>query len=245
MNAMRLPALLAALAAAAIVASGFGARFGVWDWRAGFTILRWATYAALGLAAISLVALLVPKLRARGPGALVVALALAASAAAVPLTLLLQARALPPINDISTDTADPPVFVAILPLRAKAPVPASYAGEATASAQRTAYPDIVPIVVAKDPAAAFDAALAAARSMGWTIVASDPASGRIEATATTPWFGFSDDVVIRVAPAARGSRIDVRSVSRVGRSDLGANAKRVRAFTAILEGTASGKPGPR
>ena len=239
MNAIRLPAFLAALAAAAIVASGFGARFGVWDWRAGFTILRWGTYAALGIAALALVALVVPTLRARGPGALVVALALAAGAAAFPLTLLLQARALPPINDITTDTANPPAFVAILPLRAKAPVQAAYAGDAAANAQRAAYPDIVPIVVAKEPAAAFGAALAAARSMGWTIVASDAASGRIEATATTPWFGFRDDIVIRVAPSERGSRIDVRSVSRVGKSDLGANAKRVRAFAATVAGKAS------
>jgi len=238
MNAARLLAALAAAAAAAVAASGFGVRFGVWDWRAGFSILRWGTYAALGAAALALVALLVPKLRARGGVMLAFALAVGVGAAAVPLYWLQQARALPPINDITTDTATPPAFVAILPLRASAPVASSYAGEATANAQRAAYPDIAPIVVAKERAAAFDAALAAARSMGWTIVAADAAAGRIEATATTPWFGFSDDIVIRVAPAERGSRIDVRSVSRVGRSDLGANAKRVRAFAAILTGKA-------
>jgi uncharacterized protein (DUF1499 family) len=70
--------------------------------------------------------------------------------------------------------------------------------------------------------------------MGWEIVAADVAAGRIEATATTPWFGFRDDIVVRVAPASAGSRIDVRSVSRVGKSDLGANAKRIRAFLARL-----------
>ena len=150
------------------------------------------------------------------------------------------AQTVPPIHDITTDTANPPAFVAILPLRAAAPVPAGYAGETAASAQRAAYPDIVPIVVAKAPGVAFDAALAAARSLGWTIVATDAASGRIEATATTSWFGFSDDVVIRVVPAQGGSRIDVRSVSRVGKGDLGANARRVRAFTAIVAGKASG-----
>lgn len=78
------------------------------------------------------------------------------------------------------------------------------------------------------------------RSPGWAVVATDAASGRIEATATTSWFSFSDDVVIRVVPAQGGSRIDVRSVSRVGKGDLGANAKRVRAFTAIVAGKASG-----
>ena len=240
MNATRLLLPVAALAAAAIVASGFGARFGVWDWHAGFTILRWGTYAALGIAAVALVALLVPKLRARGPLGLAVAMLLAGGAAAIPLYWLQQARAVPPINDVTTDPENPPAFVAILPLRADAPVPAAYPGEATARAQRTAYPDLAPIVVPRPPPAAFDAALAAARSMGWTIVAADAASGRIEATATTPWFGFRDDVVIRVAPDARGSRIDVRSVSRVGKSDLGANARRVREYAAIVAGKPPG-----
>lgn len=240
MNATRLLLPVAALAAAAIAASGFGARFGVWDWRAGFTILRWGTYAALGIAAVALVALLVPRLRARGPLGLAIALLLAGGAAAVPLYWLQQARAVPPINDVTTDPENPPAFVAILPLRADAPVPAAYPGAATASAQRAAYPDLAPIVVSKPPAAAFDVALAAARSMGWTIVAADAASGRIEATATTPWFGFRDDVVIRVGADARGSRIDVRSVSRVGKSDLGANARRVREYAAIVAGKPPG-----
>jgi uncharacterized protein (DUF1499 family) len=66
--------------------------------------------------------------------------------------------------------------------------------------------------------------------MGWEIAAADAPSGRIEATAKTPWFGFRDDVVIRVASVGAGSRIDVRSVSRVGRGDLGTNAKRIRAY---------------
>ena len=75
---------------------------------------------------------------------------------------------------------------------------------------------------------------ALARRLGWEIVAVVPAEGRLEATATTPWFGFKDDVVVRVTPAATGSRVDMRSKSRVGRSDLGVNAKRIRAFLAEL-----------
>lgn len=150
MNALRLFPF-SALAAAAVVASGFGARFGVWDWRAGFTILRWGTYASLGIAALAFVALLVPKLRARGSLGLAIALLLAGGAAAVPLYWLQQARAVPPINDVTTDPGNPPAFVAILPLRADAPVPAAYPGEATASAQRNAYPDLVPIVVPRPP----------------------------------------------------------------------------------------------
>jgi uncharacterized protein (DUF1499 family) len=76
----------------------------------------------------------------------------------------------------------------------------------------------------------FDRAVSAARKLGWHVVAAAPAEGRLEATDTTRWFGFKDDVVVRIAPAADGSRVDVRSVSRVGRSDLGTNARRIRAF---------------
>jgi uncharacterized protein (DUF1499 family) len=70
------------------------------------------------------------------------------------------------------------------------------------------------------------------------VVASDPAAGRIEANETTRWFRFTDDVVIRVAPDGAGSRVDVRSVSRVGRSDFGVNAGRIRAYTAALKARA-------
>ena len=104
------------------------------------------------------------------------------------------------------------------------------------TAQRQAYPDIRPIALAAPPAEAFARALDAAKRMGWEIVVADAGTGHIEATATTPWFGFRDDVVVRVTPAAAGSRIDVRSVSRVGKGDLGTNAARVRRYAAMLAG---------
>jgi uncharacterized protein (DUF1499 family) len=170
-----------------------------------------------------------------GLALLAAAIAIGAGVAYVPLHWLQTARAAATINDISTDTANPPAFIAILPLRAASPVPASYPGSETAQAQRRAYPDIAPLELAVAPAAAFARALDAATAIGWEIVAADAVAGRIEATATTPWFGFRDDVVVRVAPTPTGSRIDVRSVSRVGKSDLGANAKRIRAFFARLD----------
>ena len=96
--------------------------------------------------------------------------------------------------------------------------------------QQRFYPDITPLIVAQPPAQMFPQALAAAQEMGWEVVDANERAGRIEATATTFWFGFKDDVVVRLTPAGAGSRIDVRSVSRVGVSDLGANAQRVRAY---------------
>jgi len=234
MKALRALPWVAALVAAAIAASGYGARYGAWDFSTGFSILRYATYAGLAVAAIALVALCIPRTRARNAGVLAVAFVVAAASAALPLYWLQQARTLPPINDITTDLDDPPEFAAIAPLRANAPVSAAYGGKATADAQRSGYPDIGPVDLAQTPAAAFDRALSVARAMGWTIVASDARTGRIEATATTAWFGFRDDVVIRVTPRGSGSRVDVRSHSRVGRGDLGANARRVRDFSARL-----------
>src|SRR5262245_16678051 len=135
MKAIRLLPWLALGVAAAIVASGFGARFGLWDFRAGFAILRFGTYLGLAVAAAALIALLVPRMRAGNVTLLVASVAIALAASALPLSWLWQARAVPPINDITTDTTNPPAFVAILPLRAASPVPADYPGPATAEAQ--------------------------------------------------------------------------------------------------------------
>jgi hypothetical protein len=152
----------------------------------------------------------------------------------VPWNALRQARALPPIHDITTDTRRPPQFVAILPLRAAAPNPAAYGAPVVARAQAAAYPDLRTHRMDAASADAFKRALQATRDMGWEIVAADAAAGRIEATDTTFWFGFKDDVVIRVEADGAGSRVDLRSVSRVGVGDVGANAARIRAYLQAL-----------
>lgn len=227
--------VLALVAVALLLVAGPGTRLALWDFGTGFGLLRWAAFTGLAAAASALAMLLLPRLR-RGHGLLLgVALLLGLGVAFVPWNNLRQAKTVPPIHDISTDTTHPPAFVAILPLRADAPNPATYGGPDVARQQAQAYPDIRPYFTTEAPRPAFDRALRAARAMGWQIIASEPASGRIEATATTLWFGFKDDVVIRVAPAANGSRIDVRSVSRVGKSDVGTNARRIRAYLQRLE----------
>ena len=226
--------VLALLSAVALIASGYGARFGVWDFRFAFTLLRWSLYAGLAIGVLALIALVVPRVRAGNAWNLAAAIVIGLGVAYLPWHWQQVARTVPPINDITTDTANPPVFVAVLPLRAGAPVSPDYPGAETAAKQQSAYPDIRPVDLDLPPDAAFARALDIAKGFGWTIDATDAASGRIEATATTPWFGFQDDVVIRVMPTAHGSRVDIRSHSRVGRSDLGTNAKRIRAFIAKL-----------
>jgi len=226
--------VLAIIAAAAVVASGFGARFGVWTFGIGFEVLRWGVYASFALAAIAFVALVVPKWRTNRAASLAATLVIGLVAGGVPASWFKSVASAPPINDITTDTADPPKFVAIAPLRADARVPTTYPGEAFAQQQHAAYPDIKPVEVEAWSPTAFARALDTAKRMGWTIVAADPVAGRIEATATTPWFGFKDDVVIRITPEPGGSRLDIRSVSRIGQGDLGANAARIRSYVGLL-----------
>ena len=155
----------------------------------------------------------------------------------VPSAVILSARGNPAIHDITTDMDNPPAFVAVLPLRAGAANPPEYAGAETAAQQRRAYPDVQPPVLRSSAGETFDRALAAVRDLGWEVVASDRAAGRIEAVDTTFWFGVKDDVVIRIAetPPAGGTRVDVRSKSRVGVGDLGTNAGRVRELLRRLQ----------
>jgi uncharacterized protein (DUF1499 family) len=235
MSVLRTLALVAAVAAILmLIVAGPGTRFGVWNFRVGLELLRYAAYAGMAAIALSVIVLLATRPRGGALALAGLALVLGGVAVAVPLMFLRRAKGFPPIHDITTDIGDPPQFVAVLPLRKDALNPATYGGDSVAASQRSAYPDIGPITLDLPPGKAFDRALAAANAMGWTIDAADAASGRIEATATTGWFGFKDDVVVRIRPDGARSRIDVRSVSRVGKGDLGTNAARVRTYLARL-----------
>ena len=234
---------LAALCGALELLAGPGYRLGWWTLGAGLQTMRWAATVALATAALALAATLCAAGSGARRGALVgvAGLVLALAVAGPPLHLYWKAARLPHIHDISTDTANAPRFVAVLPLRAGAPNSTDY-DAAVAAEQREGYPDIAPLRLAVPPAQAFELARRVARAMGWDIVAVAPQELRIEATATTLLFGFKDDVVIRVGADGSGSRIDMRSLSRVGGSDLGANAERVRDYLHRLA-AASGEAG--
>ncbi|MGH8738684.1 MAG: DUF1499 domain-containing protein, partial [Burkholderiales bacterium] len=202
---------LALLASLAALAAGLGHRFGLWDYRFGFLVLRGAAWSGLA-GALGCLAAAVWALRARALGALLGALlgvAAGGAACGLPWSMLERAQSAPPIHDISTDTLDPPQFVALAAVRRAAPNGLAYGGAAVAAQQRRAYPDILPLALGAHPSAAFDRCLEAARGLGWQIVSADPAALRIEATATTLFFGFRDDIVIRITPLASASRIDL------------------------------------
>ena len=214
------------ICAAALLLAGLGHRFGWWDYRTGLSILRWSAWAGVAAAGVSLLGLIAP---ARTRLVALAGMPVGLSVFALPWSYEQRRPEGPPIHDITTDTVNPPKFVAVLPLRKDAPNQADYEGPAAARQQK-AYPDIAPATLSLPLHEAFMRSLNAAKALGWEIVAAVPAEGRIEATDTTLFFGFKDDIVIGITPSGDGSRVDVRSVSRVGRSDFGTNANRVRTF---------------
>lgn len=226
---------LALLSGIAALLSAAGTRWNLWDFALGFKVLRWSAYAGIAAACISLAGCIATIRHPLKSGFIwaILGLFISGFVVAVPWYWWQKAKSLPPIHDITTDPKNPPQFVAILSLRKNAPNASEYGGPGIAAQQLRAYPDIAPLFLTLSPEAAFDIALTVSRKMRWKIVNQKKDEGLLEAVDTTFWFGFKDDIVIRIEKADSGSRIDVRSVSRVGRSDLGTNASRIRRF---LEG---------
>jgi len=227
-----LPAAVAVLAVCclfALLLAGFGTRLGIWEFRTGFAILKAAAYCGLALVVIAVLTLYRAAQKRRGMGVLfsVLAIGAAAVAVALPVSWAVKASRVPRIHDISTDLNNPPPFVALAPER---PGRVQYEGAEAAAEQQKAYPDLKTVLLDMPAQQAFARALDTAKEMGWDIAAEVPVEGRIEATATTFWFGFHDDISIRVVPAGVRSLLDVRSSSRVGISDVGTNAARIREF---------------
>jgi uncharacterized protein (DUF1499 family) len=238
------------------ILAGLGAKFGIWSWQFGLGVLTrevgpliMMITLGFGVIALLLAFLIKPRTR-RG-------LIIAALAIIIPVMGFANLKgtqdkvaSLPFIHDVTTDTQDPPTFGAVI-MAERAEVKnvntVEYAGKRAptqakdadgkpvmklvSALQTQAYPEVRTIVLNVSPDTAFSLAEQVARDMGWEIKETDAASGRIDATDTTFWYGFKDDVTIRLRTAeGDGTRVDIRSISRVGGSDIGANAARVEAF---------------
>ena len=206
------------------------------DIEAAIAVFRYGFYVAIAGVALGLATIVParPGDRRRGSVAALLAILIGGAGAWVPLHWFLQVQFRPAINDITTDTANPPPLVATAQLRRGTSNPPTYPKD-SASLQRAAFPDIEPVMLAVPPAEAFKRVERAATALDWEIVARVPADGRLEAIVTSAWFGFRDDVVVRIRPQGTGSRVDIRSKSRVGEADLGGNVDRVRDFLARLK----------
>ena len=234
------------------LASAAGIWIGLWDFRRGFSLLGAANQYGQWLAwlcALLLVATAIGSqlFNVKNAGKFIGFAALGALLAWTAYLIPESFRPgegvnYPPIHDISTNRINPPSFVAVVPLRADAPNTLVYGGSGTMTPERLieltdeAYPDLVTQRYNAPASAIFEKALAAVDELGWELVDADAAAGRIEATDTTFWFRFKDDVVIKIDQRGSETQVDARSVSRVGTGDVGANAIRLRKLFALLEG---------
>lgn len=210
-----------------------GSRFGLWDYNVGIIMVVLGFLSALVPLALFLGFGWHAGYRSERTG-LAIGMGLAALPLLVAIMLFSGSSDAPIIHDISTDTQRPPQFQAVLALRDAGDNSLEWEEE-VASAQREAYPDLASLHTNLAVDAALARATEIATELGWELV--DDHQTRptyIEAVATTRWFGFKDDIVIRVEPDENGTVLDLRSASRVGRGDLGANAKRIRAFIALF-----------
>lgn len=220
-----------------LVGSPYGYRLGLFDVMTalgGFAI----AFAGGALCLLAILGFVIAGLVRKEPldkGALMVATVLALVPVAFVLPQLQKANSVPPIHDITTNPMDPPVFFEIKKRRVHALNDLVY-GDAERSAedmealQDAYYPDLEPLLTPLTVAESLARSEAVLREMGLEIINVDPGLGVVEATATTQWFQFKDDLIVRIRSEGGQTLIDVRSVSRVGQSDLGVNAERIRRF---------------
>ncbi len=219
--------------AVVLVAATLG-RFDIIDKLSGFIPFAVALNPARALTIIGVLGLVFAFWKSTGQVArLFVGTVLSAALlVAIYSMLIIPAGNVPPIHDITTDMQDPPQF-ATLDVEELSTGP--FSREEWRAFHEGAYADIEPIIIDKSPEEVLANAQALAEDRGWEIASFDAEAGRMEATATAGYVRFYDDVVVEVTPVADGStRVDMRSVSRVGVSDVGYNAARIKSFLADL-----------
>jgi len=241
-----LAAILGFGSVAAALIAALGAGWGAWHFGVGFTVLRYAFFGAIAGIVLGLVAALVARRAAPRLVLLNVAAILVAGAFVAFLgSQVRTARSVPPIHDITTNLDDWPRFyrltvrddnLAVIPDMGRADLAVLEPRERWKAIHREHYGDIATIRVPWSVEEAVTRARALAEERGWEIVTTDPRNGIVEAVDTSFFFRFKDNVVLRVRPAGDGggSLVDMRSISRVGVSDVGVNAGRIREFLADL-----------
>ena len=227
----RWASVLGTAAAVAFVGGPFLAHFRIVPAIAGFGLF------ALGglLGIVTLVAGIVGAFR-RGWGAAATSLGLGGLISAIFVLVAIPGRRVPPINDITTDTANPPQFVKAGSLPANQGRDMAYPGTSFAEQQRAGYPDLAPLTLSVPPDEAFQLVQAAAKQMpDWEVTRVDASARALEGIATSRLFRFQDDFVIEVRPHDGGSVIEMRSKSRNGKGDVGANAARINSVFGKLK----------
>jgi len=241
------------LALALVAGPGPGYKYGIIPLPTVFDMLKYGAMVGMAAGGLGVIAILARLMSGQGALALaLIGLLFGVAATGFVMNFRAQATAVPPIHDITTDTENPPQFVAAIALReaAGAVNPPDYVGNepepgdtghTIREAQLAYYPDLQSVFLDADPGVVSAAILATIEEMGWDLIEANTLEGRFEAIDTTFWYGFKDDVVIRMDPQRDGAvRVDVRSKSRVGVSDVGANAARIREFLGALTARTGG-----
>jgi uncharacterized protein (DUF1499 family) len=232
-------------AVAAALVAAVGSATGLWSFRSGLTSLRYLFFAAAAGAVLGLIGLVMARRRGKLMLANLVTVVVALGFVLYLGNLVRVAKSVPAIHDVTTNLDDVPQFTK-LSVRADnlENIPDEDKPELTAlppearwkAVHRAHYSDLRTVRLATPPAETVRRVASLARDRGWATALVDDKAGTVEATATSLFFRFKDDVVVRVRPApGGGSLVDMRSISRVGGSDVGMNAKRVRAFLADLQ----------
>ena len=212
---------------------GPGYKFHFWELGFAFQIFGIAPVVAIVAFILLIVTISLKKAKQRSALPLIASAIGALTALYFPLSMKFTVDSLPYIHDVTTDTETPPLFVDLVEIRNADPRTknsAEYPGKEVAAQQLEGYPDLQSLLLDQSKEQVFDKARATIDTLGWELVSSLPSQGRLEATDTTFWFGFKDDVVIRIRANEGKTLVDVRSKSRVGKSDLGANANRIQKF---------------
>lgn len=211
-----------------LLVSAYGYRQDWWPVLRALDVATWGAWAALAGTLLALAALAVWTRRRRG-GFVAALLGLVLSLPVLTMAIGWEyaTRTTPAINDISTDTEDPPVFWFTA-------TPTDYPAK-NAEPQRAAYPEVGPLDLGLSFDDAFAAALTLVEERRWEILSADPAESQIEAIATSRLYGFEDEVAVRVTETDDGVRVDMRSRSRLGQIDRGANARRIESFLSDLK----------
>lgn len=232
-----LPALaVGGIAAIATALGGFGVRLGWWDSGTGFTIVRMMLWGGVTAGALGAIALSEtrPGRQQRGFVPALFALLLSFFVIRASLGLRRAQAELPRIADVTTDVMNPPAFVKIAELRSPSDNPVDYPGESVARIQETTYGEVQPILIELPHYDAYLHAIAKAEESGWEVVDANERDGRIEATTRTSWFGFREDITVRLTAVGARTVVDVRSASRDRDADLGSNARRIRDYLELL-----------
>lgn len=226
--------VLALLCAVAAVFSGIGYQLKLWHFRTGFLIIKVSFWVSIAAVVFSLLGLAISRKSRAVVVTGVIGVLVGAITIYIPLSYKQMVDTHPYIHDITTDTENPPKFVVVASIRGPEDHPVTYDGPEVAAKQKQAYPDLKTLVVSAPPKKVFESADKVVKDMGMEIVDASEPDLRIEATATSLLYGFKDDMVVRIVGADGSTRVDVRSKSRLGRSDLGQNANRIREFLSRL-----------